>query len=183
MRVAVGVTGASGAIYAYTLILLLAEMGIDVYAVYTKMGEKVLGYECGVNVETIKKQARLYGNDDLFAPLASGSFHLDCMIVVPCSMHTLGALANGSGEDLLTRVADVTLKEGRKLVVVPRESPVTTIHLRNMLKLAQAGAVLLPASPAFYYKPQNLSDIVGFMVGKIMDIIGIEHKLYRRWSE
>lgn len=183
MRVAVGVTGASGAIYGYTLIRVLADMGIDVHAVYTKMGEKVLTYECGILLDDLKKYAKVYCNDDLFAPLASGSFRTDSMVVAPCSMHKLGALANGSGEDLLTRAADVTLKEGRRLVVVPREAPVTAIHLENMLKLSRAGAVILPASPAFYHKPQTLNDIIGFLVGKIMDMIGIEHELYRRWGD
>ncbi|BBB92325.1 MAG TPA: flavin prenyltransferase UbiX [Methylomusa anaerophila] len=183
MRIAVGVTGASGAVYGYNLILLLSRLGIEVHTVYTQMGEKVLEYECGVTIKEISKHAKVYANDDLFASLASGSFKTDGMVIVPCSMHTLGALANASGGNLLTRSADVTLKEGRKLIVVPRETPVTAIHLENMLKLARGGAVILPASPAFYHKPKTLDDMVNFMLGKIMDVIGIEHRLFRRWGE
>lgn len=183
MRVSVGVTGASGAIYGYSLILVLAEMGIDVHVIYTKMGEKVLEYECGVTLDNIKKYAKVYCNNDLFTPLASGSFYIDSMVVVPCSMHTLGTIASGSGSDLLTRAVDVTLKERRKLVLVPREAPITAIHLENMLKLSKNGAIILPASPAFYHKPLTINDIVGFMVGKIMDALGIKHQLYRRWGE
>jgi len=183
MRITVGVTGASGAIYGYTLIQLLAQMGIEVHAVYTEMGEKVLEHECGVTVKEVSRYARVYKNNDLFAPIASGSFKNQGMVVVPCSMHTLGAIANGTGEDLLTRAADVTLKEGRKLIIVPREAPVTVIHLENMLRLAKAGAIILPASPAFYHRPQTLSDLVSFLVGKILDALGLEHDLFKRWGE
>lgn len=182
MRIAVGVTGASGAIYGYTLIKTLHDLGMEVHAVYTDMGIKVLEYECGYNLEHIRKYAAVYDNADLFAPLASGSFRMNGMVIVPCSMHTLGALANASGRDLLTRAADVTLKEGRKLVVVPRETPVTSIHLENMLKLAQAGAVVMPAAPGFYHKPETIEDIVDFMAGKILDILDIEHNLFKRWG-
>ncbi|ABB13645.1 UbiX family flavin prenyltransferase [Carboxydothermus hydrogenoformans] len=183
MRIVVGVTGASGAIYGYTLIQVLAQMGIEVHAVYTEMGEKVLNHECGVDLAEVAKYARLYHNSDLFAPIASGSFKTQGMVVVPCSMHTLGAMANGTGEDLLTRAADVTLKEGRRLVVVPRETPVTVIHLENMLRLSRVGAVILPASPAFYFGPQTLSDLVAFIIGKILDALAIEHNLFKRWGE
>jgi 4-hydroxy-3-polyprenylbenzoate decarboxylase len=183
MRIAVGVTGASGAIYGYTLIKALYDLGVEVHAVYTDMGRKVLEYECGYSLETIEKYARVYDNADLFAPLASGSFRMKGMVVVPCSMHTLGALAGASGRDLLTRAADVTLKEGRKLVIVPRETPITTIHLENMLKLAQAGAVVVPAAPGFYHKPATIEDLVAFMAGKILDIFDIEHSLYKRWGD
>ncbi len=180
MRIAVGVTGASGAIYGYTLITALADLGVEVHAVYTDMGLKVLEYECGLTIEAVKKHAVVYDNTDLFAPLASGSFKTGGMAIIPCSMHTLGALAGASGRDLLTRAADVTLKERRKLVVVPRETPMTTIHLENMLRLAKAGAVVMPATPGFYHKPASLDELVAFMVGKILDGFDIEHSLYKR---
>lgn len=182
MRIVVGVTGASGAIYGYTLIKSLRELGAEVHAVYTEMGTKVLAYECGHTLKQIEKYATVHDNTDLFAPLASGSFKMNAMVVVPCSMHTLGALANASGRDLLTRAADVTLKEGRKLVVVPRETPMTSIHLENMLKLARAGVVVMPAAPGFYHKPETIEDIVNFMVGKILDTLDIEHSLFKRWG-
>ena len=183
MRVIVGVTGASGAIYGYALIQALAGLGVETHAVYTEMGAKVLEYECGVDLAEISRFAKVHSNQDLFAPLASGSYKTDGMVVAPCSMHTLGALANGGGRDLLTRAADVTLKEGRRLVVVPREAPVTAIHLENMLKLSRAGVMILPASPAFYHRPHSLSDIIAFMTGKILDALGIEHDLVPRWGE
>ena len=182
MKIAVGVTGASGAIYGYALIKALHDFGAEVHAVYTDMGRKVLDYECGYSLEDIAKYAVVHDNADLFAPLASGSFKMNGMVVVPCSMHTLGALATASGRDLLTRAADVTLKEGRKLVVVPRETPVTSIHLENMLRLSQAGAVIMPAAPAFYHKPESVEDMVTFMAGKILDILDIEHTLFKRWG-
>lgn len=182
MRIAVGVTGASGAIYGYTLIKVLYDLGVEVHAVYTDMGRKVLEYECGHSIEVIKKYATVYDNKDLFAPLASGSFKMNGMVVVPCSMHTLGALSGACGRDLLTRAADVTLKEGRKLVVVPRETPMTAIHLENMLKLARAGAVVMPAAPGFYHKPATVDDLVAFMAGKILDCLDIEHTLFTRWG-
>jgi len=182
MRIAVGVTGASGAVYGYTLIKALHDLGVEVHAVYTDMGKKVLAYECEYSLEHIKKYAVVHDNADLFAPLASGSFKMNGMVVVPCSMNTLGALANASGRDLLTRAADVTIKERRKLVVVPRETPMTSIHLENMLKLSQAGAVIMPAAPGFYHKPETIEDIVTFMAGKILDILDIEHTLFKRWG-
>lgn len=182
MRITVGVTGASGAIYGYALIKTLHDLGVEVHAVYTEMGIKVLEYECGYNVNNIRQYAVIHDNTDLFAPLASGSFKMNGMVIVPCSMHTLGALANASGRDLLTRAADVTLKETRKLVVVPRETPMTSIHLENMLKLTQAGAVVMPAAPGFYHKPETIEDIVDFMTGKILDILDIEHNLFKRWG-
>lgn len=171
MRIAVGVTGASGAIYGYTLIKALTELGIEVHAVYTEMGRKVLEYECSVTLQDIERYAVVYDNTDLFAPLASGSFKTGGMVVVPCSMHTLGALATASGRDLLTRAADVTLKEQRKLVVVPRETPMTAIHVKNMLTLAQAGAVIMPASPPFYPKPDTLDQLVDGLIRQILSAL------------
>ncbi len=171
MRIAVGVTGASGAIYGYTLIKALTELGIEVHAVYTEMGRKVLEYECSVTLQDIERYAVVYDNTDLFAPLASGSFKTGGMVVVPCSMHTLGALATASGRDLLTRAADVTLKEQRKLVVVPRETPMTAIHIKNMLALAQTGAVIMPASPPFYPKPDTLDQLVDGLIRQILSAL------------
>ena len=120
---------------------------------------------------------------DLFAPIASGSFRTDGMVVVPCSMRTLGAIAQGVTENLLSRAADVMLKEGRPLLLVPRESPLNKIHVANMLKVMDAGARLIPASPAFYHRPASVEDLVDFVVGKLLDALGLEHHLYRRWGE
>ena len=173
MRITVGVTGASGAIYGYTLIKTLAGSGVDVHAVYTDMGRKVLEYECGLGMEAVKRYAVVYENSDLFAPVASGSFKTGGMVIAPCSMHTLGALAGASGRDLLTRAADVALKERRKLIVVPRETPLTTIHLENMLRLAKAGALIVPAAPGFQQRPATLDELVSVMIDRILDIFAI----------
>jgi 4-hydroxy-3-polyprenylbenzoate decarboxylase len=173
VRITVGVTGASGAIYGYTLIKTLASSGVDVHAVYTDMGRKVLEYECGLGLEAVKRYAVVYENSDLFAPVASGSFKTGGMVIAPCSMHTLGALAGASGRDLLTRAADVTLKEGRRLVVMPRETPLTTIHLENMLRLAKAGALIVPAAPGFQQRPATLGELVAVMIDRILDIFAI----------
>ena len=174
MRIAVGVTGASGTVYGYTLIKSLADLGVEVHAVYTDMGRKVMEYECGLGMEDVKKYAVVYENTDLFAPVASGSFKTGGMVIAPCSMHTLGALAGASGRDLLTRAADVTLKEGRKLVVVPRETPLTTIHLENMLRLAKAGAVIMPAAPDFHNRPKELAELVTSLIDRVLNIFNIE---------
>lgn len=181
-RIVVGVTGASGSIYAYTLIEVLASMGFAVDVVLTNMGEKVLRYECGVGIDGFSSQVRLHAIDDLFSPLASGSYRTDGMVVVPCSMNTLGLLAAGTGEHLLARAAQVTLKERKPLVVVPREMPYNVIHLENMLRLARAGGIILPASPGFYHLPENMGDLIGHVVGRILDQFAIEHSLYKRWE-
>lgn len=174
MRITVGVTGASGAIYGYTLIKTLAGLGVEVHAVYTDMGRKVLEYECGVGLTAVKRYAVVYENSDLFAPVASGSFKTGGMVIAPCSMHTLGALAGASGRDLLTRAADVALKERRKLIVVPRETPLTTIHLENMLRLAKAGALIVPAAPGFQQRPATLDELVAVMIDRILAIFAIK---------
>lgn len=182
-EIVVGITGASGAIYGYGLIRVLALMDMRVHVVATDMGARVLKHECEVTLETLSQYATVHPNDDLFSPIASGSYRTDGMAVVPCSMHTLGAIASGAGEGLLARAADVTLKERRRLVVVPRETPVTAIHLENMLKLCQAGAVIVPASPGFYNHPKDLGDLVGSMIGRILDSLGIDNGIYSRWRE
>ncbi len=128
------------------------------------------------------KQIKYYGENNLAASISSGSFLTDCMFVVPCSMKTLSGIANGYANNLIERAADVTLKEGRKLILSPREMPFNTIHLENMLKLASMGAKIVPPIPAFYQKPKDINDIVDFVVGKILDISGITHNLFKRWG-
>ena len=181
-KIVVGITGASGSIYAVRLIEVLREQGIEVYAVITDSGQRVLDYECGVTMEELSRRVDvLYPNTDVGAAIASGSFRMDAMVVLPCSMKTAGAIAHGVTDDLLTRAADVTLKEGRRLLLVPRETPMHEIHLENLLRLARAGAVIMPAAPGFYHRPETLDDLVNMMVGKILDRLGIEAELFTRW--
>jgi flavin prenyltransferase len=181
-RITVGVTGASGSIYALELIRALIEAGVEVDLIMTETGEKVLAYECAVGKEVFPANVKIHPNTNLFSSLASGSYRTGGMVVVPCSMNTLGLMAHGTGDSLLARAAQVNLKERRPLIVVPREMPYNLIFLENMLKLAQAGAIILPASPGFYHRPQTIKDLVDHVVGRIMDQLGIEHSLYHRWE-
>ena len=181
-RLIVGITGASGSCYAVRLIDVLRDLGMEVHAVRTASGRQVLDYECGVTEEDLARRVTvLYPNEDVGAALASGSFRTDAMVVLPCSMKTAGAIAHGVTDDLLTRAADVTLKEGRSLLLVPRETPMHEIHLENLLRLARAGAIVMPAAPGFYHRPETLDDLVNMMVGKILDRLGIEAELFTRW--
>ena len=181
-KIVVGITGASGSVYAVRLIDVLRKQGIEVHAVITDSGQRVLDYECGVTMEELSRRVDvLYPNADVGAAIASGSFRMDAMVVLPCSMKTAGAIAHGVTDDLLTRAADVTLKEGRRLLLVPRETPMHEIHLENLLRLARAGAVIMPAAPGFYHRPETLDDLVNMMVGKILDRLGIEAELFPRW--
>ncbi|AFC29893.1 putative aromatic acid decarboxylase [Paenibacillus mucilaginosus 3016] len=191
----VGITGASGAAYGVRLCRFLLEAGEDIHLVVTDAGWRVLKEELGWDVsrrkETLEEQfapgqttGRLeyVPNQDIGAKTASGSFRTQGMVVVPCSMGTLSGIAHGASDNLLERTADVMLKEGRKLILVPRETPLHAIHLENMLKLARLGVRIIPAMPAFYQGPQTVDDLIDFMVGKILDCMEIDHELYRRWG-
>lgn len=178
----VGLTGASGSIYALTLINVLAAMDWQVELVMSPTGEKVLTYETGIERTALPENVHIHENTNLFSSLSSGSFRTHGMVVIPCSMNTLGLMATGTGDHLLARAAQVTLKERRPLVVVPREMPYNIIHLENMLRLARAGATIMPASPGFYHRPQEIQDLVNHVVGRVLDQFGIEHTLFQRWS-
>ncbi len=183
MRVIVGITGASGAIYGWRLLEALGQAGHEVHAIVSPAGWAVLNQECGISPDDIAKRVyRLYAADDIGAAPASGSFRADAMVVAPCSMRTLAAIAAGLADNLLTRAADVTLKEGRKLVLVPRETPLSAIHLENMLKLARLGVRIVPACPGFYHNPQSVAALVDMLMGKVLDSLGVEHELFRRWE-
>lgn len=182
-RLIVGISGASGTIYGLRLLEVLRELKIETHLIMTKTAEEIVELESWLKADEVKRLAdQCYDVDDLSAPIASGSFQWEGMVVIPCSMKTLAGIACGYSQNLLLRTADVTLKEGRKLVLVPRETPLNSIHLENMLKLAKAGVVILPAAPAFYHKPKSVSDLVNYIVGKVLDIFQIEHQLYRRWG-
>lgn len=183
MRITVGITGASGAIYGYTLVRILAELQIETCVIFTEMGEKVMEYECGILKEEIAAYAKVYENNDLFAALASGSYPSDGMVIIPCSMNTLGSIANGLGDTLLARTASVTLKEGRKLITVVRETPYSIIHMENMLKLGKAGACIMPASPGFYHRPVSVWELVEGLISRVLDQLKIEQNNVRRWGD
>jgi flavin prenyltransferase len=181
----VGITGASGAPYAVRLIEALVENDVFVEISASEMGEKVLAYEMG-GLST-KKLAETYGvkryaPDDLFAPPASGTSVPDATVIAPSSVSTMGNIANGTGTNLLHRVADVALKERRRLVILEREMPYSLVHLRNMAAITEAGGVVVSAAPGFYNHPQTMDDLIDFVVGKVLDVMGIGHELVERWG-
>jgi flavin prenyltransferase len=183
LRLVVGISGASGVIYGLRTLEILHSLKIETHVVLSQWGEKNIEIETDKTIEYVRSLATaLYGNDSLAAPISSGSFLHSGMVIVPCSMKTLASIANGYDETLISRAAGVTLKESRLLVVVPRETPLSRIHLQNMLKLAEAGAVILPAMPGFYHKPTSLQDMVDHLVGKIIDQFNIRNNLSRRWG-
>ncbi|MEM2093483.1 MAG: UbiX family flavin prenyltransferase [Candidatus Bathyarchaeia archaeon] len=183
MRVIVGISGASGIIYGVRTLEVLRELNVETHLIITSAAVEIAKAECGLSREEIVKLAsRCYDVEDLTAPVSSGSFQHDGMVIIPCSMKTLAGIATGYAGNLLLRAADVSLKERRKLVLVPRETPLNIIHLRNMLTLAEAGAIILPAMPAFYVKPKSIGDLVNYVVGRVLDHLGISHDLYERWK-
>lgn len=174
----IGVTGASGAIYARRLLeVLCAESRVHV--IVSDVARQIAEYE-GIALDGF--QATYHGNDKLFASVASGSHHFDGMVVIPCSAKTLAAVANGYADNLITRTADVCLKEGRTCILVPREMPLSKIHLKNMLAAAEAGATVMPACPGFYNRPESIDDLVDMVVARVLDHLGVEHTLGQRWS-
>lgn len=183
MKLIVGITGASGSLYAYSLIRALHQLNVESFVIATEMGEKVMQFECGVGIAEIKQYATVLSNQNLFASIASGSVKTEGMVIVPCSMNSLGAIANGVGDTLMSRAASVVLKENRKLLIVPRETPLHLIHLENMVKVARAGASIMPASPGFYHHPKEIWELTNFIVARILDAFDIDHSLMARWRE
>jgi len=183
LRLIVAITGASGVVYAKRLLEMLREKKIETDLIVSRAAEKVIEHEIRTSKEDLEKLAgHVYSVDDLNAPIMSGSFQTDGMIIIPCTMKTLAGIVHGYSDNLILRAADVTLKERRKLVVVPRETPLSTVHLRNMLGAAKLGVFVVPAMPAFYHKPKRIEDLVDFVVGKVFDCLGLEHKLFQRWT-
>lgn len=183
MRLVMAITGASGVIYGKRLLEVLRNKKIETHLIISKAAEKVMTHELQVSKEDVEKLAVQYYNvDDLSAPMVSGSYKTDAMIIIPCSMKTLAGIAHGYSDNLILRTADVMLKEKRKLILVPRETPLNVIHLSNMLELARQGVTILPAMPAYYHKPNNINQLVDYVVGKVLDCLSIDHELFLRWS-
>ena len=183
MEIVVGISGASGSAYAVRLLQVLREKGNIIHLVITDSAAKIIELETDFLPSDVQDLAdHVYASSDFTAPFASGSHLYDGMVIIPCSMGTLSAIACGSSDTLITRAADVCLKEKRRLIIVPRETPLGLVQLRNMVAAAQAGAVILPACPAFYSRPRNLDDLVDVLVGRVLDLLGVENDLYRRWQ-
>lgn len=197
--ICLALTGASGMPYGLRLLDCLLAAGCKVQLLYSQAAQVVARQEMAVDLPSRPSEAKaallarfphadpdklaVYGREEWFAPVASGSNPPEAMIICPCSMGTLAAIAQGLADNLIERAADVVLKEGRKLVLVPRETPFSAIHLENMLRLSRVGAVILPPSPGFYQHPQSVQDIVDFVVARVLDQIGVPHALMQRWGE
>ncbi|MEW6572493.1 MAG: UbiX family flavin prenyltransferase [Bacillota bacterium] len=183
MRLIVGITGASGVIYGISLLETLKKLGVETHLVLSGQAEGIIAVETAYTAGDVRALASCaYSENDFDAPLASGSFLHQGMVVAPCSMKTLAGIAAGYAQNLIQRAADVTIKEGRRLVLMPRESPFSAIHLENMLKLARLGVVIAPPVPAFYHGPETIADLVEFSVGRILDLLGVENQLFKRWG-
>ncbi|MBS1142623.1 MAG: Phenylacrylic acid decarboxylase [Proteobacteria bacterium] len=197
--ICLAVTGASGMPYGLRLLECLLESGCKVQLLYSQASQVVARQELDFDLPSRPSDAKaallarlpaatpdnlaVYGREEWFAPVASGSNPPDAMVVCPCSMGTLAAIAQGLADNLIERAADVVIKEGRKLVLVPRETPFSAIHLENMLRLSRAGVVILPPSPGFYHRPQSVEDIVDFVVARVLDQLAVPHTLMQRWGE
>ena len=200
--ICLALTGASGMPYGIRLLECLLAAGCNVQLLYSQAAQVVARQELGLELPSRPAEARaallahidavnpeinpekllVFGREEWFAPVASGSNPPDAMVVCPCSMGTLAAIAQGLADKLIERAADVVLKEGRKLILVPRETPFSVIHLENMLRLARAGAVVLPPNPGFYHHPESVADIVDFVVARILDQLAVPHTLMQRWG-
>ncbi len=193
----VGISGASGAPYALRLLQMLVKGGHSIYLSISGDGLSIFKDETGISLrgtegdirsilekqlKAKKGQITYFDENNMYAAIASGSVKVDAMVVIPCSMKTLAAIAQGYASTLIERAADVTIKEQRKLIIVPRESPLSAIHLRNMLTLAELGCHIIPAMPAFYHHPRQVSDMVDFVVGRVLDSLGIKNDLSPRWG-
>ena len=183
MKVLLSIGGASGSIYGIRLFEELKKAGIQTHLIVSDVAKKIIKHETNYEFSKLKKKTDFYyENNDIFAGPASGSFKLDAMIVCPCSMKTLSAIATGYGDVLTSRAASCILKEGKKLILVPRETPLSLPFIENLKKLKIASATILPAMPGFYHKPKKIDDLIDFIVGKILDQLNIDHSLYNRWK-
>ncbi|MDE1765726.1 MAG: UbiX family flavin prenyltransferase [Thaumarchaeota archaeon] len=183
MKLVVGMTGSSGIAYGIRMLEVLKRCKVDVHLIMTEWAKKCLTLETDFDLKYVKSLANSYSDDsNMAANVSSGTHKTDGMIIIPCSMKTLSSIANGYEETLVARAAGVTIKESRRLIIVPRETPLTSIHLENMLKLARIGIVILPAMPGFYNRPKNVDELINHIVGKCLDQFDIEHNLFKRWG-
>jgi 4-hydroxy-3-polyprenylbenzoate decarboxylase len=183
LQLIIGITGSSGVLYGIKMLEILQTLGIESHLVISEWGERNIRIETDKTVDYVKSISKIwYDNDNLAAPISSGSFKIDGMIIIPCSMKTLSSVANGYDDNLISRAAGVCIKESRRLVVVPRETPLSTIHLENMIKLVNIGVIVLPAMPGFYHQPKSINDLINHIVGKVLDQFRIEHDIFWRWG-
>lgn len=182
-RLIIGISGASGTVYGVRLLEVLKDSPIETHLVMSDSTKRVIELETGFSVEGIEALAdEVHNNKDVGAPIASGSFKTSGMVVAPCSMKSLSAIANSYNENLLVRAADVVLKENRRLVLVARETPLHLGHLRLMSRVVEMGGVMLPPMPSFYHRPETLDDIINQTVGKVLDQFDIDHRMFARWE-
>ncbi len=180
----IAITGASGVIYGVELLKALKELNIETGLLISEPAKIVIDYELNDDLEKIKSLTDHYFEaSEIDSSVNSGSFKFDSLVIIPCSMKTLSAIANGYASNSITRVADVALKERRELVLVPRETPLRDVHLENMLRVSKEGGIILPAMPAFYHNPENIEDITNFIVGKVLDVLKIENEMFKRWEK
>lgn len=183
-RLIIGISGATGFIYAIRLLEVLKTLPIETHLIVTKAAQLTRAYETELSAEALKNLCDVYHPaGDIGASIASGSFKTMGMIIIPCSMKTLGEIAHGIGHNLITRAADVVLKERRRLVIVPREAPLHQIHLKNMLNITEMGGIIYPPMPAFYQKPKEIDDIINDTVGRVLGLFDIESGLTKPWGE
>lgn len=182
-RIIVAITGATGVLYGIRLLQVMKDKDVESHLIISDQAAAIIPMETQYTAEEVRAMAhRVHDPSDLASPLSSGSFHTDGMVVLPCSIKTLSAIANSFSDNLVVRAADVTLKERRRLILCVRETPFHLGHLRLMTAATEAGAIVAPPIPAFYHSPKNISDLVDQSVGKVLDLLGIENDIYRRWK-
>jgi 4-hydroxy-3-polyprenylbenzoate decarboxylase len=182
-RIIVGITGATGAVFGVRLLEALAAAGVETHLVLSKWGQQTVEHEMGLTLADLRERASVvHASSNMAATVSSGSFRTEGMVIAPCSMHTAAAIAHGYGESLVHRAADVVLKERRRLVLVPRETPLSEVHLENLLKLARMGVAIVPPMPAFYNKPATVDDIIDHIVARVLDQFDIDAAFAKRWD-
>jgi 4-hydroxy-3-polyprenylbenzoate decarboxylase len=183
LRLVIAITGASGVIYGIRTLEVLKKLNVETHLILSEWGSKNINIETDKTTDYVRSlSTRYYDDKNMAASVSSGSFKIDGMVIIPCSMKTLASIANALDDSLVSRAADVCIKEQRKLVLVPRETPLSRIHLKNMTRLASTSSVILPAMPGFYHRPKTIDDLINHVVGKVLDQFNIDHRLFKRWG-